>query len=256
MGQPSRQGKTALVLSAGGLFCSYQAGVFAAISSWFKPDLVVGVSAGALNGWPIASGCSAEGLAESWLDPSFSDVLHYVPRPGLRRGWLDPEPLREVTEKIVARFKPRIPFGLVVVEAPSLATHLVKWPDATARHLQASCSIPLVLPPVRIGQRRFLDGGLFEKLPVWAAVEMGATRIVAVDCLPSVGPWWLHAGINIARVFKPRRPQVPKSVDVTTITCPDNIGTAHDALFWKRENIERWLDLGYRDATRAFRAAA
>ena len=44
------QGKgQALVLSAGGLFAAYQAGVYKALWPHWKPDLVVGASAGALN---------------------------------------------------------------------------------------------------------------------------------------------------------------------------------------------------------------
>ncbi len=38
--------KTALVLSAGGMFGAYQAGAWGEISARFQPDLVVGASAG------------------------------------------------------------------------------------------------------------------------------------------------------------------------------------------------------------------
>ncbi len=51
----------ALVLSAGGMFGAYQAGVWKALSRSFHPDLIVGASVGALNSWAI--------LAGAWFGP-------------------------------------------------------------------------------------------------------------------------------------------------------------------------------------------
>src|ERR1035438_5321759 len=54
----------ALVLSAGGMFGAYQAGAWNVLSRRFQPDLVVGASVGALNGWAIAGGCSPAELLD------------------------------------------------------------------------------------------------------------------------------------------------------------------------------------------------
>ncbi|MBM3775954.1 MAG: hypothetical protein FJW37_12460 [Acidobacteria bacterium] len=54
----------ALVLSAGGMFGAYQAGAWRALEGRFRPDLVVGASVGALNGWAIAGGCAPEELVD------------------------------------------------------------------------------------------------------------------------------------------------------------------------------------------------
>jgi NTE family protein len=241
--------KTALVLSAGGMFGAYQAGAYEAISQLAKPDLVVGASVGALNGWVIASGCPAQHVVERWMDPSAGDALRLFPNAGWRNGWFDPAPLRQEADALVRGYTPQIPFGVVVVQLAGFGTRLIQYPDVLPEHLHATCSIPLFLPTVRIGGKRFLDGGFFEKLPVWAAIEMGATRIIAIDSLPDVGLWWLHLGISIARLFKPRR-RFPESLDLTVISPSEELGDAHDAVFWKRENVERWIDLGRRDATR------
>src|ERR1035441_4507688 len=61
---------TALVLSAGGMFGAYQAGAWNVLSRHFQPDLVVGTSVGALNGWAIAGGCSAADLLAMWREPA------------------------------------------------------------------------------------------------------------------------------------------------------------------------------------------
>jgi hypothetical protein len=43
-------------------------------------------------------------------------------------------------------------------------------------------------------------------------------------------------------------PPVPAAVSLRTILPSRRLGSMRDALYWKRENIERWLALGYRDA--------
>jgi NTE family protein len=242
-------GKTALVLSAGGMFGAYQAGAYKAIAELAPPDIVVGASVGALNGWPIASGCSPDHLIERWLDPAAGDTLRLFPQYGWRNGWFDPVPLRAQAEGIWRDYEPSIPFGVVVTELPGLHVRLVRYPNVVAAHLQATCSIPLFLPSVRIGGKRYLDGGLFEKVPIWAAIEMGATRIIAIDSMPRVGKWWLHLAIELAHAFKPRRRYAP-GLDLTIVSPSGTLGDANDAVFWKRANIERWVDMGMRDAAR------
>ena len=41
----------------------------------------------------------------------------------------------------------------------------------------ASSAVPGILPPVRIGDEHFIDGGIVNSIPVNRAVELGATRI-------------------------------------------------------------------------------
>jgi NTE family protein len=247
--------KTALVLSAGGMFGAYQAGAFQAIAELAPPDIVVGASVGALNGWPIASGCSPGHLIERWLDPATGSALTLFPNHGWRNGWFDPASLRAQAEQLWSQYRPLIPYGLVVVQLPRLHARLVRHPHVSPAHLQATCSIPLFLPSVRIDGRRYLDGGLFEKLPLWAAIEMGATRIIAIDSLPNVGKWWLHLGINIAHAFRRAR-RYPPDLDLTVISPSETLGDANDAVFWKAENVERWIELGMRDAVRALEPQA
>jgi NTE family protein len=58
----------ALVLSAGGMYGSYQAGAWKALAGVFQPDLIVGASIGAVNGWAIAGGCAPDELIRRWLN--------------------------------------------------------------------------------------------------------------------------------------------------------------------------------------------
>jgi NTE family protein len=247
------QRKTALVLSAGGMFGAYQAGVWKALAEREIPDLILGASVGALNGWCIAGGCSPERLIEDWQDPASGAALQLFPSAGWRRGWFDPEPLRAKAERIFTSYTPRLPFALTVVRWPRLRTEVVRSPDVTAAHLFATCSIPVFLPSVTINGSRYLDGGLLEKLPLRAAAELGATRIIAVDSLPALDRWWLRAGTSFVRLFKPSL-HLPDGLDLTVITPSEDLGDVNDAVFWRRENIDRWVDMGVRDARAALRS--
>ncbi|GGJ68422.1 patatin-like phospholipase family protein [Streptomyces brasiliensis] len=51
-----------------------------------------------------------------------------------------------------------------------------------ARAVAASCALPLVLPVIGIGDRRYMDGGLHD--PLNAALAQGHDLVVAVPCLP------------------------------------------------------------------------
>lgn len=244
------RGKTALVLSAGGMFGAYQAGAWKAIARQFEPDMVVGASVGALNGWAIAGGASGSELADQWLDPATASLMQFHARPGLRNRYFVPDPLLRKARVMLSTYRPMKPFGLVVVELPRMRARLVRGPDVLPEHLLATCSIPFFFPSVRVHGRRFTDGGFLEPVPLWAAAEMGATRIVAINSLPrGVGPWWLQAGVRTVRLLVPQR-RLSREIIVTSITPSERLGSAHDAVIWKETNVRKWIDLGERDAER------
>lgn len=230
---------TALALSAGGMYAAWEVGVWKSLRKYFAPDLIVGASAGAWNGWAIAGGCPVEELIDMWLDPETGAIL----RPELHFGSIvKPEMLYAKARELFSRFHPRIPYGLTVVEAPFLRPRLVRDGAITWRHLAATCSIPVVFPPVRIGSGRYLDGGVAGALPLWAAAEMGATRAVALNVLTGF-PFR-----TIRRILRPPRPK--SDIDVTLLEPSARLGPLSTAVKWSRANIERWIELGERDANR------
>ncbi len=242
------QQKTALVLSPGGMFGAYQAGVLAVLADRIRPDFIVGASVGALNGWTIAGGCTPAELQEIWRDPETADMLQLRERPSLTRGgYFDPEPLLRKAEQIHQRFQPRMPFGLVVVQVPSFRTEVIPGDRVSPLHLLATCSIPIFFPTVRIGGQQYTDGGMIESLPLAAAADMGATRIIAVHSLPRVFPLWLDIPMRSVKLVRPPR-KLPPGIDLTVVRPSEVMGGARDAVVWNRENVDRWIALGMRDA--------
>lgn len=226
---------TALVLSAGGMYGAWQAGVWTALAPHFQPDLVVGASAGAWNGWAIAGGATPEQLEREWLDSTLA---------GLRV--LRAEPLHRRARELWSRYQPWVPFGLVVVETPRFRECLVRDVEVTWRHLAATATIPGLFPAVAIDGRLCVDGGLLDVLPLWAAQEMGATHAIAVNCLKG-----LPSRI-VRRVLWRRPPSL--ALEVVSIVPSERLGSVRDSIIWSRARAERWIELGERDGRRALRS--
>jgi NTE family protein len=240
----------ALVLSAGGMFGAYQAGAWNVLSQRFQPDLVVGTSVGALNGWAIAGGCPAGELQAMWQSPATAATMRmrfsFVPW----EGFMDPTGLARQVEDWYLRFKPRVPYSLTVVEVPRLRLVRVPHEQITPRHLMASCAIPSGYPPVRINGKIYVDGGVLDVLPVWAAAEMGATRVVAVNVLPVMPSRPVRAALRVIH-FLGQRPHGVGGLDVLTITPRVPLGSMRDALTWSAGNVRKWIQQGEDDAAAA-----
>jgi NTE family protein len=220
----------ALVLSGGGLFGAWQAGAWSALAERIRPDLIVGASVGSLNGYLIAGGASPDDMRGLWLDPGFAKFRD----------------LQSNIRSMMARYSLRTSFALTVTDVLRLKPRIFRDSEVTWRHLAASCALPGVLPQIRIGGRLYSDGGLLNPLPVWAAVELGATRIVALHALPELPSAWLRV---MAKPFRGwHNPPLPAGVELNVV-CPSRpLGTLSDSIHWKRDNIERWLAQGVEDA--------
>jgi NTE family protein len=196
-----------LVLSSAGNFGALQAGgVEVLLETGFRPELIVGTSAGALNGLLLASEPTADGARRAqaaWQQVS----LREIGTPGLlgsvRRLVTNRDSL--VPSVPLARFVARSlgmdleTFGQLQarcgVRARSMAvcietSELVAFGDDDDRLIDgamSSTAIPPFLPPWRAGGRRYLDGGVRSKLPVLAAIDRGATQILAVNVVGLMG---------------------------------------------------------------------
>jgi len=231
---------TALVLSAGGMFAAWEVGVWKALCSRLRPDLIVGASAGAWNGWSIAGGATPGDLARDWMNPLTAKIL----QPALHRlGRPLPQPLHEKARDLFSRYQPRTPFGLTIVEVPRLRPCLVRDSEITWQHLAATASVPFGFPPVEIQGKQYVDGGFIGALPLWAAEQMGATRAIGVNCLTT---WPFRM---LRSVMRPPRPSA--AMEVIRIEPSVPLGSLRDAVVWSLANVQRWIDLGERDGNRA-----
>lgn len=200
-----------------------------------RPDLIVGASVGSLNGYVIASGGTPEELKAMWLEPAFGRFADL------------PSNIR----RMMGRFTPRIRFAITATEVPRMRPRIFSDAEITWQHLAASCALPFALPQVRIGTQWYSDGGLLGALPLWAAAELGAKRIIGLQALPQPPSWWLGHGVRAFRAVAGHNPAVPPGIEVLEICPQKRLGSVRDTIQWKRTNIERWLEQGTEDANRA-----
>jgi NTE family protein len=229
------------------MFGAYQAGAWNVLSRRFQPDLVVGASVGALNGWAIAGGCLPADLLAMWRDPATAGLMKSRLPSVPWKGFLDPTALARMVRDWYTRFKPRVPYSATVVEVPRLRLLRVPHERITPELLMASCALPFGFPPVRIDGRLYVDGGLLDILPVWAAAEMGATRVIAVNVLPRTPSRTLRAALRVVRLFG-RKPAAVPGLEVVLVSPRTPLGSVRDALTWSPETVRRWIQQGEEDA--------
>ena len=148
-------------------------------------------------------------------------------------------------------YRPRVEIGIVAVELPSLRPRLFRNDEITWQHLAASCAVPFGYPPIRLGTGLYVDGGLLESLPLWAASEMGAGRIVGVDVFDRAPASPLRVLTRACRTLLPRPPRRRDGIGTRLIVPSENLGSSRKAVFWDPAAVRRWIALGRKDAARA-----
>ncbi|HLG95658.1 MAG TPA: patatin-like phospholipase family protein [Bryobacteraceae bacterium] len=237
-----------LVLSAGGMYGAYQAGAWKALADVFQPDLIVGASIGAVNGWAIAGGCDPEELIQRWLNLNHGGRFHWkFPRTPFT-GFLDTARLQEIIRDTYESFQPKINFALVATDLLKLRPRVFHAGEIGCQHLLATTAIVGLFDQVRIGGRVYSDGGLLSALPLWAAAELGATRAIAIDVLPQTPGMVARTFVGAMRVLSPFRASVPSQMEVIRVGPRRLLGAPLECIHWSRQNAENWIAAGERDA--------
>ena len=182
--------RVAFVLGGGGgPFGAHEVGMLRAlIERGIVPDLVLGTSVGAINGVAVAADPSVAGverLTGMWSEMERGGVFggsvvgriatlarsrtHLHGNETLRALLDEALPVSRIEDLAVA-------FQCVAASIERACEH---WFSAgpVVDAVLASASVPGILPPVRIGEEHFVDGGIVNSIPVSRAVELGAQRI-------------------------------------------------------------------------------
>ncbi len=243
-GCENKYGMTALVLSAGGMYGAYQAGAWRALADVVHPDLIVGASIGALNGWAIAGGCDPDELVDRWLHLDAAAGYRWkVPRSPVH-GLFDTTPLQGMIRDVYESFQPRTHCAMVVTDLMKLRPRVIPGNEMSWQHLVASTAILGLFDQVRLGGRIYSDGGLLSAVPLWAAAEMGATKALVIDILPTAPGAVARVLVGAIRAVSPFRAQVPASIEVVRLAPPELLGSPLESLYWTRANAEAWIRAG------------
>ena len=185
--------EVAFVLGGGGVLGAHEVGMLRALAETaVVPDVILGTSIGAVNGALFAADPSVQGVTELtrlWLESNLIAVSAggLLRRAGtLARTGTHVQSLAEVRARLVHALPVTrvedlaVPFQCVAASIERAAEH---WFDSgdLADVVLASCAVPGVLPPVRIGDEHFIDGGIVNSIPVARAVALGARAIYVLQ---------------------------------------------------------------------------
>ncbi len=188
--------RLALVVEGGGMRGVVSAGMTAALERLgLTPcfDLVVGASAGAINGAALLGGVAQEGAAmyhgplasRSFVNPArilrgrpvidVGYVLNYA------SGGLDPARHDRVVEAAAAIHC----VATAVETAEPFVFSGMRTKEELWQAILASSRMPWAGgAPVEIGGRRYVDGGLAAPVPVAEAIAAGATHVLVLQTRP------------------------------------------------------------------------
>ncbi len=178
---PTRPAKIALVLGAGASKGFAHIGVIKVLESNNIPiHMIVGTSAGSFVGSFYAYGYNAFQLQKIALEIKKSDIVDFIfPDNGFIQG----QKLESFVNKMLNNTtieKLKIPFFAVATDIQS-GEEIIFGRGNTGTAVRASCSIPGVFTPVKIGNKFYVDGGVVSPVAVEAAKKLGADIVIAVD---------------------------------------------------------------------------
>lgn len=256
-----------LVLEGGGVKGAYELGALIALTEkGYSFHAVTGTSIGALNGAVMASQ-GIEKLAEYWEEAKYCPVFDFdddmVARFRQKDFDLDliiaagkkllsaREIIRQSYEHtlkfVYERLKEEeirasgIDFGCVTYNISDMEPFEAMKKDIPEGklidYIVASACFP-IFPPKQIDGKKFIDGGVYDNMPINLLARTGCKKMVVVRTNP------------VSK--QPKRRIEQPDLDILYITPSANLGRA---MAFSPERIENLKQLGYADAARVIAEA-
>jgi NTE family protein len=266
--------RTAFVLGGGGLLGAVEVGmVRALVERGVRPDLVLGTSVGALNGLVVASDPTpavVDRLLDLWRSVGESNEVYSDPAwRQVSRAMLtgthlhSAAPLRDRLEEEFGG----VTFGDLAVEfqccAASIERSAEHWftEGAVVPAVMASAAVPGLLPPARVGNEHYLDGGIVNSIPVGRAVQLGADRIFVLQVgridrplTPPRKPWEVaKVSFEIARRhrFVREMAELPEGVEAHVLPAAGSAKDDSPRAYRDTSQVAARIEAAY-DASRAY----
>jgi NTE family protein len=267
----------AFVLGGGGVRGAVEIGMLQALlESGIHPDVVVGTSIGAINGALVASDPTPaviERLLDAWTSPEanavYGDSLfaQFTRLVKTKTHLNSPAPLQHLLERALGAdttFEDLAVRLRVVAASIERAAEHVFESGPLIEAILASASVPGLLPPTRIGDEHFIDGGIVNSIPIEQAVAVGATTVYVLQVgrieTPLVAP---KSAVDTARVAFEIARRHRYARDVATLpsgvalhVLPSGGGLEGDdslMSYRRMDTVRRRIDAAY-DASRVFLA--
>lgn len=245
----------ALVLSGGGAKGAYQVGVWKALRKLnIDIDIITGTSIGAVNGLFIMQNKYVV-LKNLWTKKDISNYFgkEYkdlsAPKEAIKiygnniieRKGINTDEFTKLIKKSIninKVYSSKIKYGLITMNLDSLKPTIITK-DKTSKdelidYAIASASAFPVLNIKKIKDKKYVDGGYYDNLPINLAIDMGADEVIAVD-LEAVG---------LKRKIK------NEDIPVTMIKPQIDLG---DFIVFNKSLNKRNIRLGYNDTMKMYK---
>lgn len=246
-----------LVLGGGGAKGSYEIGVWKALRELEIPLIAVaGTSVGALNGAMIVQD-DYEKAYDLWTSISVETIISMnkeisdldshqkaeetmrLIKAAINSGGLDVTPLKKLLTMAVNEDKIRkshMDFGIVtfsLTDRKPMAMFKEEIPEGEmVDYLLASASFP-AFKPMEIGGKKFIDGAVYDNLPVSLMLQKKIYNVISVDV----------SGVGRVRKVK------DKDLNLIQIKNSENLGPM---LVFDMERARRNIEIGYYDTMKVF----
>lgn len=260
--------KTAFIFSGGGSRGSYQIGVWRGLREvGIKPNMIFGTSVGAINATMVVLN-DIQSAEKLWTELSTEEIFDIAPddkslekgsgnlfgismeevygyaREVITKGGAGSNGMYKILKKYIDEDKFRkskVQYGMVTTALPNFEPYKLYTEDIPKgqlhKYIQASASCFPVAQTCQIDDKKFVDGGYADNLPIGMALSNGAERIIAVD-LQAVG-----------RVNEEELKYAKTHTDFKLIRAGFDLG---NFLSFNPEVAKNNLRYGYLDGLRAF----
>jgi NTE family protein len=181
--KPKKKYAVGLVLSGGGARGFAHAGVIKALNEYgIFPDVISGVSAGAMAGALYADGHTPDEMMKIFSETKFYKYIEFsIPRQNLLK-------MTKLTKLIAENLRAKkieelkIPF---YVAATNLNDGKCEYfsKGELLKIVIASSTVPVLFPPMLISGKTYVDGGVLNNLPI-EPIEKKCEMIIGINVNP------------------------------------------------------------------------
>ncbi len=246
--------KIGIVLSGGGAKGAYQIGVWKALNRLnIKYDIVTGTSVGALNGLLFVQKDYKKAY-KIWKNIGYDFIFDDAQKLNIenshvyktyiseffKHGGMEVKQLEKQIELAYDEKKfygSNVDYGIVVFNLSKLQPEMITKSKLTSANIKdyvlaSACAFP-TFKMKNIDGMNYIDGGYYDNVPVNLCIELGATKVIAVDT----------KAIGVKRKIK------DKNINVITIQPRNKIVSL---LVFDKDLAIKTMKFGYNDAMKTF----